>query len=90
MKNKITEKDYLKASRRAARQAEIEEHGHPPRRCTVAHRSKKTYSRKMVRAGLKGLPESFYRIIVKYGIISSGTANKYSPMTAMTIIPRNL
>ena len=29
MKNRITQDDYIKANRKASREAEIEKHGHP-------------------------------------------------------------
>ncbi len=44
-KRRITEKDYIKAVRRASREAEIEAHGKPPARTRV-HRSKRAYDRK--------------------------------------------
>jgi hypothetical protein len=55
-KRRITEKDYIKAIRRASRQAEIELHGKPVGGQRV-HRSKKLYSRKKSKADLsKDLP----------------------------------
>ena len=50
-KRRITEKDYIKAIRRASRQAEIEEHGKPLSHRHV-HRSKKLYSRKKIKTTL--------------------------------------
>ena len=44
-KFRITQEDYLKANRRAARQEEIESHGHPVRGRAMVHRSKKVYDR---------------------------------------------
>lgn len=43
---KITEKDFLLANRRAAREEEIEAHGHPAWARTMIHKSKKIYDRK--------------------------------------------
>lgn len=53
--NKITERDYIKANRKASRDEEIALHGKPIRRPAV-HRSKKTYNRKRMKAGSKTLP----------------------------------
>ncbi len=50
-KRRITEKDYIKAIRRASRQAEIEEHGKPLSHRHV-QRSKKLYSRKKIKTTL--------------------------------------
>ncbi len=55
-KRVITPKDYIKAVRRASREAEIASHGKPLGGGKV-HRSKKLYSRKKAKAGLaKDLP----------------------------------
>ena len=55
MKRKITTKDYLKAHRKASREAEIETYGHP-----ICHKrvfaSKKLYNRKKQKASDNGLP----------------------------------
>lgn len=52
-KFRITQEDYLKANRRAARQEEIESHGHPVRGRAMVHRSKKVYDRnRMKRAAI--------------------------------------
>lgn len=48
----ITESDYLKAQRRAARLEEIALHGRPVSFRKAVHRSKKTYSRKGMKSGL--------------------------------------
>ena len=48
----ITEKDFMKANRRAARLEEIAAHGKPVSLRTLKHRSKKTYTRKQKHAGL--------------------------------------
>lgn len=58
MKKKVTEQDYIKACRRASRDAEIEMHGRPLHRKKV-HKSKKAYSRKDNKAGLRDLPYLF-------------------------------
>ncbi len=43
---RITEDDYLKANRRAARLEEIALHGKPVKLRTVLHKSRKAYDRK--------------------------------------------
>lgn len=58
MKKRITEKDYIKANRRASRAEEIALHGRPVGRGRV-HASKKIYNRKKLKAGLKDLPYLF-------------------------------
>ncbi len=55
MKTKITRTDYIKANRKASREAEIEAHGHSPSRLKV-HKSKRTYDRKNYKAGRNDLP----------------------------------
>ena len=56
-KRVITEKDYIKAVRRASREAEIAAHGKPVGAPRIVHRSNKLYSRKNTKAGLtKDLP----------------------------------
>jgi hypothetical protein len=45
-KFKITQQDYLKAHRKADREAEIERHGKSAHLRRTVHRSKKTYDRK--------------------------------------------
>jgi len=53
---KITQEDYIKANRKASREAEIEMHSRPVRINRV-HKSKKAYDRKKQRADdKKGLP----------------------------------
>lgn len=53
---KITQEDYIKANRKASREAEIEQHSRPVRFNRV-HKSKKAYDRKKQRADdKKGLP----------------------------------
>jgi len=47
---RITENDYLKANRRAARLEEIESHGKPVRMRAVLHKSRKAYDRKRFKA----------------------------------------
>ncbi len=51
-KRRTTEKDYIKAVRRASRESEIEAHGKPLARTRI-HRSKRAYDRKKSKA----LPE---------------------------------
>lgn len=46
---KITERDYIKANRRASREAEIENHSRPISFSRV-HKSKKVYDRKRRKA----------------------------------------
>lgn len=55
---KITERDYIKAHRKASREAEIENHTHPINFKRV-YKSKKVYNRKKVKADIKGLPYLF-------------------------------
>lgn len=45
MKKRITQDDYIKANRKASREAEIREHGHPICYKRV-HETKKVYNRK--------------------------------------------
>lgn len=57
MKKRITQDDYIKANRKASREAEIEMYGHPI--ChTRVHQSKKVYNRKKIKATDKKLPLS--------------------------------
>lgn len=70
MKKRITQDDYIKANRKASREAEIENYGHPICYKRV-HQSKKVYNRKKIKAGDKVLPFSIskytyfsYHIIV--------------------------
>ena len=55
MKTRITNYDYIKANRKASREAEIDEHKHAIPRHKV-HRSKKNYDRKKYKAGRNDLP----------------------------------
>ena len=55
MKKRITQDDYIKANRKASREAEIEMYGHPICYKRV-HQSKKVYNRKKIKAGDKALP----------------------------------
>ncbi len=61
MKAKNTLKDYIKANRKACREAEIDEHKHAVSRHRV-HRSKKIYDRKNYKAGRNDLPFSISQI----------------------------
>ena len=61
---RITQKDYLKANRRASRQEEIDVHGKPVR-ISAAHKSKKKYDRKHEKAEFKkALPFLFHRNVL--------------------------
>lgn len=55
MKKRITRDDYLRANRKASREAEIENYGHPVDFKRV-HVSAKVYNRKKMKAGDKSLP----------------------------------
>lgn len=58
-KRTFTQRDYIKANRRASRLAEIENHSRPVS-ITGAHKSKKVYDRKRVKAEMKkALPYLF-------------------------------
>ena len=58
---RITEADYLKANRKAARQEEIESHGHPVQGRAMIHKSKKVYDRNhMKRAAIRGDDSSLF------------------------------
>lgn len=58
-KRKITERDYIKAHRKASREEEIGSHARPVGVQRV-HKSKKVYNRKKVKADEnKGLPYFF-------------------------------
>ena len=64
MKKRITQDDYIKANRKASREAEIKEHGHPVCYKRV-HESKKVYNRRKIKAADKKLPYFFVLRIVK-------------------------
>jgi hypothetical protein len=49
-KRRITEKDYIKAVRKASREAEIEAHGKPITSNSHVFRSKRAYDRKKLKA----------------------------------------
>ncbi|MFI3262628.1 MAG: hypothetical protein R3Y26_06945 [Rikenellaceae bacterium] len=53
---KITEKDYLRAHRKASREAEISTFGKQVSHRTKVQKSKKTYDRTGNKAALKKLP----------------------------------
>ncbi|MDD2962139.1 MAG: hypothetical protein PHR45_08710 [Muribaculaceae bacterium] len=58
-KRTFTQRDYIKANRRASRLAEIEDHMHPVNIARV-HKSKKVYDRKRDKAEMKkALPYLF-------------------------------
>lgn len=67
MKKRITQDDYIKANRKASREAEIEMYGHPICHKRV-HQSKKVYNRKKIKAANKELPYflSFSKGIFQY------------------------
>lgn len=52
MKKRITQDDYVKANRKASREAEIEMYGHPICHKRV-HQSKKVYNRRKIKAADK-------------------------------------
>lgn len=58
MKKRITQDDYIKANRKASREAEIEMYGHPICHKRV-HQSKKVYNRRKIKAADKKLPYFF-------------------------------
>lgn len=58
MKKRITQDDYIKANRKASREAEIREHGHPICYKRV-HETKKVYNRKKIKAADQKLPSFF-------------------------------
>jgi len=58
MKKRITQDDYIKANRKAGREAEIEMYGHPICHQRV-HQSKKVYNRRKIKAADKKLPYFF-------------------------------
>ena len=58
MKKNTSLSDYIKASRKGSREAEIEHYGHSVSHHKV-HLSKKAYNRKKVKADVKGLPFDF-------------------------------
>lgn len=53
--------DYIKASRRGSREAELEQHNHPVSHNRI-HVSKKVYNRKNNKADDKDLPYLFFVI----------------------------
>ena len=69
MKKRITQDDYIKANRKASREAEIEMYGHPICHKRV-HQSKKVYNRKKIKATDKELP-SFHTIRVNSPVVES-------------------
>ena len=54
-KNKITKNDYLLANKKASREEEIFQHGHPIYHSRI-HKSKKVYDRKKMKASDRSLP----------------------------------
>jgi hypothetical protein len=69
-KLRITQSDYVKAHRKASREAEIENHKRP---LTVkrVHKSKKAYDRKRLRADdKKGLPLLFSIEVLRWSFTS--------------------
>ncbi len=58
MKKRITQDDYIKANRKASREAEIEMYGHSICHKRV-HQSKKVYNRRKIKAADKKLPYFF-------------------------------
>ena len=63
-KMKITQRDYIKANRKASREAEIENHTRPINFCRV-QKSKKVYDRKRSKAeNKKALPYLYLYLII--------------------------
>ena len=58
MKTNKSLSDYINASRKGSREAEIEHYGHSVNHHRV-HSSRKKYNRKKVKADVKGLPFDF-------------------------------
>ena len=67
MKKRITQDDYVKANRKASREAEIEMYAHPICHKRV-HQSKKVYNRRKIKAADKKLP---YFFVFKIASLSS-------------------
>ena len=67
MKKRITQDGYIKANRKASREAEIEMYGHPICHKRV-HQSKKVYNRRKIKAADKKLP---YFFVFKIASLSS-------------------
>lgn len=81
MKKRFTQDDYIKANRKASREAEIEDHGHPVSYKRV-HQSKKVYDRKRAKAANnKGLPYSLYRTRYKTRVNSPVKESIINPCT---------
>lgn len=76
MKNKtFTQRDYIKANRRASRLEEIENHNHPINIARV-HKSKKVYDRKRNKTEMKkALPYSFFIELVSASLYTSIRSN---------------
>ncbi|MBD3587900.1 hypothetical protein [Bacteroides sp. GM023] len=81
MKKRITQDDYIKANRKASREAEIEMYGHPICHKRV-HQSKKVYNRKKIKAANKELP---YFLSFSKGITYTTLVN--SPVVESIINP---
>ena len=77
MKKRITQDDYIKANRKASREAEIEMYGHPICHKRV-HQSKKVYNRRKIKAADKKLPYFFF---LWFPVISSSYAISKLPFT---------
>ena len=76
MKKRITQDDYVKANRKASREAEIEMYGHPICHQRV-HQSKKVYNRRKIKAADKKLP---YFFVFKIASLSSRHLFTYLPI----------
>ena len=70
---RITQDYYIKANRKASREAEIAAYGHPICHKRV-HKSKKIYDRKRIKAGRDGDLPFFSSISQCVGVISSDNA----------------
>ena len=67
MKKRITQDDYIKANRKASREAEIEMYGHPICHKRV-HQSKKVYNRRKIKAADKKLPPDIATLYNRNGV----------------------
>lgn len=85
MKKRITQNDYIKANRKASREAEIEMYEHPICHKRV-HESKKVYNRRKIKAADKKLPYFFSNTQVFNFLIKKS----YSKQSSSTLPSSNL
>lgn len=90
MKKRITQDDYIKANRKASREAEIEQHGHPVCYKRV-HETKKVYNRKKIKAANEKLPSFFAlkRVTPSFQTLWANQKEVYSIPAASTPPSRN-